>query len=284
MFVISAASGNLGRTVANALKAFVNPSEIRLAARSPDKLSDLKAQGFDVVRADYEDTDSLATAFAGAKAVLIISSMGPNEVRVAHHKAAIDAAKAARVGLLVYTSAANPTSKSKFEWAPAHEQTEAYLKACGLPYVILRDSSYAANIDGFIAQALESGTLALPGAATKVAYVTHEDIAAAAAAALTGKAQANATYELTGPDGVSAFDLADHLSKLAGKPIKAVDLSLPDLSAFLGSVGLPPFVVAGVTSFFAAAAAGEYAAPSKDIEKLTGRAAQSMNDYLKKFA
>lgn len=284
MIVVTAASGNLGRAVANALKSFVKPQDIRLAARTTAKLDDLHAEGFEIVAADYEDHAGLARAFAGADAALIISSAGPNEVRAAHHKAAIDAAKAANVRLVVYTSAVNPVSTSKFDWAGAHEVTEAYLKASGIPYVILRDNSYAANIDGFLAKATETGTLALPGAATKVAYVTHQDVAVAAAAALTGRAKINATYELTGPEGIDAFGLAQALSTQTGKPINAVDMSLDQLAAFFRSLGLPPFVVDGVTSFFAAAAAGEYAQASGDVETLTGRPAQSMRDYVKKFA
>lgn len=284
MIVVTAASGNLGRAVAHALQAQVKPSEVRLAARTTSKLDDLKAAGFDVVQADYDDQASLARAFAGADAALIISSAGPNEVRAAHHKAAIDAAKAAGVRLIVYTSAINPVSQSKFEWAGAHETTEAYLKASGLSYVILRDGSYASNIDGYLAQALGAGVLALPGVSTKVAYITHADVAAAAVAALTGKAKPNSVYELTGPAGVDGFELATFLSEQSGKPVKAVDMSLGDLSAFLGSMGLPPFVVSGVTSFFAAAAAGEYATPTSDFAALTGRPPQSMRDYIKKFS
>lgn len=284
MIVISAASGNLGRATAKALQTKVNPKTVRLAARSTDKLADFAGQGFDVVKADYENAASLRAAFAGADSVLIISSDGPNEVRAAHHKAAIDAAKAAGVKKIVYTSAINPVSSSRFVWAGAHETTEATLKASGVPYVILRDNSYASNNDGFYAQAKETGTLALPGAATKVSYVTHEDVAASAVAALTGAGAINTIYELTGSEAFDAHDIANVLSQVTGRTIKAVDLSLADLGGFFTSIGLPPFVVEGLVSFYAAAAAGEYAAVSGDVQKLTGRPAQSLRDYLRKFA
>lgn len=284
MIVITAASGNLGQATAKALQTKVDPKNIRLAARSVDKIADFAGQGFGVVQADYENAASLRTAFEGADSVLIISSAGPNAVRAAHHKAAIDAAKAAGVKKIVYTSAVNPVSSSRFVWAPAHETTEGYLKASGVPYVILRDNSYASNNDGFYAQAKETGTLALPGAATKVSYVTHEDVAACAAAALTGSGGTNATYELTGSEAFDAHDIAKVLSQVTGRTINAVDLSLTDLGGFFASIGLPPFVVEGLVSFYAAAAAGEYSAVSNDVQKLTGRPAQSLRDYLRKFA
>ena len=85
MIVITAASGNLGRATAKALQTKVDPKNIRLAARSTGKLADLAGQGFEVVQADYDNAASLRTAFTGADSVLIISSMGPNEVRAAHH-------------------------------------------------------------------------------------------------------------------------------------------------------------------------------------------------------
>lgn len=284
MIVITAASGNLGRAVAKALQTKADSKNIRLAARSTDKIADLAGQGFGVVQADYDNAASLQAAFEGADTALIISSAGPNELRAAHHKAAIDAAKAAGVKKIVYTSAVNPVSSSRFVWAGAHEATENYLKASGVPYVILRDNSYASNNDGFYAQAKETGTLALPGAATKVSYVTHDDVAACAAAVLTGAGEINATYELTGSEALDAEDIAKALSQYTGRTITAVELPLPDLGGFFASIGLPPFVVEGLVSFYAAAAAGEYSSVSNDVQKLTGRPAQSLRDYLRKFA
>jgi NAD(P)H dehydrogenase (quinone) len=281
MILVTAASGRLGRAAAEALAARVEPSLVRLAARSPQKLDDLKARGFEVVGADYEDRDALSRAFDGIETALVISSMGPNDVRAAHHQAAIDAAKTAGTRHLVYTSAVHATPSSRFEWAPAHAATEAALKASGLGFTILRDNSYAANNDGLYRNALETGVFAVPGVGAKVAYVTHEDVAAAAAGVITGSGHDGKTYEMTGPEALDGHAVAERLATVAGRPVRAEDMPLEAYAAMLRSFGLPEFVVTGVTSFMAALAAGEYASVSGDVERLAGRPATPLAAYLR---
>jgi NAD(P)H dehydrogenase (quinone) len=281
MIVITAASGKLGQATARELAKVVAPKEVRLAARSIDKLADLKAKGFEVVAFDYDDPASLQRAFAGADKALIISSMGSNDDRARQHKAAFAAAEAAGVAHIVYTSATNATGPSRFEWAPGHAESEAALQAGKTPYTILRDNSYASNNDGLYRHALETGTFAVPGVDSRVAYVTHDDIAAAAAAVLTGSGHAGKTYEMTGPEALDGHQVAALLSEVTGKTIAAADMPLEAYAGMLRSFHLPEFVVSGVTSFMAALANGEYAQPSGDVARLAGRPATSLKTYLK---
>ncbi len=284
MIVITAASGKLGQLVANELAAKGLATQTRLAARSPDKLAAYKAKGFEVAAADYEDPASLAAAFQGADTLLLISSMGPNEARIAHHHNAIQAAKAAGIKRIVYTSATNPSDFSRFDWAKAHVATEAELKASGVAYTILRDNSYFSNNDALFSGAKESGVLAFTGIDAKVAYVSHEDVAAATVGALTGAGHDDKTYEISGSSAYSANELAAILAELTGKEIKALDVPLSAFADQFRSMGLPEFVVDGLTGFYAALGAGEYAATSGDVELLTGRPSSTARAYLAKFA
>jgi NAD(P)H dehydrogenase (quinone) len=281
MILVTAASGRLGRAVATALARRVAPSTVRLAARSPDKLADLRARGFDIAAADYEDEAALARAFDGVEAALVISSVGGNEDRIRHHRNAIAAAEAAGTKRLVYTSAVNPVPTSRFEWAPAHAETEAALRRSTLGFTILRDNAYAANNGGLYKQALATGVFAVPGVGAKVGYVTHDDVADAAAGVLTGSGHEGKTYEMTGPEALDGHQVAERLSRVAGKPIRAEDMPLDAYAGMLRTFGLPEPVVAGVTSFLAASAAGEYAGVSGDVARLAGRPATPLEAYLK---
>lgn len=281
MIVISAAGGKLGTALADELVKRGKAAGARLATRSPDKLAHRKAQGFEVVRADYADPASLNAAYAGADVVLVISSEGPNEVRIAQHRNAFETAKAAGAGRIVYTSATNPTSASRFGWAKAHEASEAWLKASGVPYTILRDNSYYSNIAALLEQAKRSGTLPFPGISAKVAYVDHADVAGALAGALLGDGHAGKTYEISGAQAYSTIDLAALLTEVSGREVKALDVPLTAFEKNFRAMGWPEFVVEGVASFFAALGAGEYAATSGDIERLSGRPSTPARDYLK---
>ena len=284
MTVITAASGKLGQTLASAFAAKGLASTVKLAVRSPEKLAAQQAQGFAVVAADYDDLASLKAAFAGEDVAVIISGVGPNEARIAQHHNAIEAAKAAGVKRIVYTSATNPAATSRFDWAKAHVATEAELKASGIAYTILRDNSYFSNNDPLFANAKESGVLPFTGIAAKVAYVSHEDVADAIVGAVTGTGHENKVYELSGSDAWSAIDLAAILSEVTGKQISALDVPVSAFEDQFRAMGLPEFVATGVGSFYAALGAGEYAATSHDVETLAGRPSTSAKAYLARFA
>ncbi|MBV6670059.1 NAD(P)H-binding protein [Xanthomonas euvesicatoria pv. alangii] len=206
MIAITAANGHLGQAVAAELLARNAASRVRLAVRSTEKLQTQQDQGFEVVRADYDDPASLDAALAGVSTLLLISSNGTNEDRIRQHKTAIDAARRAGVARIVYTSFTNPSFDSAFVWAHPHAETEPYLKDSGLAWTILRNNRYFTNIDPMLEQAVQKGTFAIPGASGKVAYAGHDDLAAAAATVLLQDGHAGKTYELTGRNESASHD------------------------------------------------------------------------------
>lgn len=284
MIVVTGANGKLGRLVAAELERKVKPSGVVLGSRDPSKLADFSAKGFKPLRADFEDAASLETAFAGAKTVLIISGDAPVEVRIRQHRAAIDAAKKVGVGRVVYTSFTNPSEKSLFPFGAIHGDTEAYLKASGIPYTILRNNQYAENLSNGLAHAKQTGVLAQPGATGKVAYITRADIAAAIAGALTQDGHIGKTYEITGPEAADLFQIAAALSAGLGKPVQAADADPKEFEKLFSSMGMPPFMVQALLGIFAAAAAGEMANVSQDAARLAGRPIEKVTDFVKRTA
>ncbi|WP_163026794.1 NAD(P)H-binding protein, partial [Pseudomonas viridiflava] len=137
MIVVTAATGQLGRLVIEQLLETVPANQIVAAVRSPEKAADLAALGVHVRHGDYSQPATLDSAFAGADKVLLISS---NEIgqRFPQHRAAIDAAKKAGVKLLAYTSILRADT-SALGLADEHVETEAYLRASGLPFTLLRN-------------------------------------------------------------------------------------------------------------------------------------------------
>lgn len=283
MIVMTGASGQLGRAVAQALAERVSPAAVTLGARRPEKIGDLAAMGFATAPLNFDHLETIASAFRGTEAVLVISGDAPNDARIRQHRAAIDAAKAAGVGRLVYTSFTNPTAESLFPFAAIHADTEAYLKASGLPWTILRNNQYAENINGALAVARESGTLALPSPEGKVAHIARADLAAAIAAALTEAGHEGRIYELTGPQALNLFDIAAILTEAWGRKVTAANMTPETFATILASRGVPPFAVDAVLGLRLACAAGEYAAVSDDAARLAGRKVASMKEYVRRF-
>ena len=155
MIAVTGASGHLGRLVVASLLRTLPPSTIVAAVRSPEKVGDLNSRGILVRRADYSRPDTLASAFAGVDRLLLISG---NEVgrRVEQHKAVIAAARQAGVKLLLYTSLLH-ADRSPLAIGEEHRETEAALRASGVPFVILRNSWYTENYASAVVQAVKLG-------------------------------------------------------------------------------------------------------------------------------
>jgi Predicted nucleoside-diphosphate-sugar epimerases len=152
MIAITGATGQLGRLVINALLKKVPASEIIAVVRSPEKAQDLQALGVALRTADYNQPQTLQGAFAGVQKVLLISSSEVGQ-REAQHRAVIDAAKAAGVSFIAYTSLLHADT-SPLGLGVEHRATEALLQASGIPYALLRNGWYSENYAASIAPAL----------------------------------------------------------------------------------------------------------------------------------
>src|SRR5215217_8215650 len=113
--LVTGASGQLGRLVLDALLASgVAPASIIATSRDPSKLATYAEKGIQTRRADFDDPGSLAAAFAGADRILVVSTdaLDVPGKRLTQHTAAINAAKAAGAGHILYTSMPNPETSA----------------------------------------------------------------------------------------------------------------------------------------------------------------------------
>jgi NAD(P)H dehydrogenase (quinone) len=279
MIVVTGASGKLGHHVINGLLKKVPAGQIVAAVRSLEKSADLAALGVQVRQADYAKPETLASAFAGAEKVLLISS---NELgqRVAQHQAVIDAAVAAKVKLFVYTSLLRADT-SKLMLAPEHVATEEMVRASGLPFVILRNGWYLENHTEALGPALEHG--AILGAANdgRFAASTREDYALAAVAVLTGAGHEKKVYELAGDESYTLTDLADEVSRAAKTIVVYRNLTQKEYESALLGFGLLAPVAGILADSDAGAAKGELDSKSRDLHTLLGRATIPLADAVR---
>ncbi len=285
MIVITGVSGRLGGEVAKAIATRTGPDGVRLGSRHPEKLADFAGRGFATARVDFDDSETLRAAFDGADVVLMVSADAhDHETRMAQHRRAIDAAKAAGVGRLVYTSFTNAVRGSLFPFAAAHAATEDYLTASGIDHTIVRNQLYADNISGAVTRARATGLLSLPSAAGRVAYISHEELGAAIAGALVGDGHSRRICELTGPEAVDLFDIAAMLGRLWRREVRAEAMSESDFAAGFRARGVPDPIVEAVLGLWRACAAGEYDLVSGEAASLAGRPIETMRTYLARIA
>lgn len=237
MIVVTGATGQLGRLVVDALLETVSASSIVAAVRSPEKATGLAARGVVVRKADYTQPETLDSALAGAEKLLLISSSEIGQ-RVPQHRAVIEAAKRAGIKLMAYTSILRADT-SPLGVAAEHSQTEALLKASGLPFVLLRNGWYTENYAASVPTALAHGVVLGSAGNGRISSAARIDYAAAAALAMTRENQAGRVYELAGDASYTLTELAAEVSLQSGKAVVYKNLPEADYKAALIGFGLP---------------------------------------------
>jgi NAD(P)H dehydrogenase (quinone) len=278
---IAGASGNLGRKTADILLERIDPAEIVLVTRDPDRLAAYARRGVEVRSGDFDRPEGLPAAFAGVERLLLISASDVGR-RIPQHLAAVEGARAAGVGHVVYTSIANPTETNPAAVVVEHRATEAGIEASGLAWTFLRDGIYAEVEVGAVLGALGSGRLVHNHGAGASAFVARDDVAAVAAAVLTTDGHASRAYEVTGPARLTADDLAAVASQVSGRTIEAV--AVDDATYTAGLVehaGLPEPVAASYATFGQAIREGHLAGLTDLVERLTGRPATPFAEVLR---
>ena len=269
MIVITGATGQLVRLVIQDLLKTLPAGEIVAAVRTPAKAQDLAALGVQVRLADYDRPETLVQAFQGADKLLLISANEPGR-RFPQHKAVIDAARQSGVKQVVYTSVLHADA-SPLGLAAEHLDTEAYLKASGLPFVLLRNGWYTENYAASIPSALQYGVFLGSAGAGRVASAARADYAAAAAAVLLLDGQAGKVYELAGDTAYTLPEFAAEIARQSGKTVAYNNLPEAEFKAVLLGAGLPEGLAGLLADSDTGASKGGLYDESRTLSALIGR-------------
>ncbi len=282
MIALTGATGQLGQFVVEELLKTVTAKQIVAIVRNPAKAEALSKQGVLVRQADYGDQAALTQALAGVDKLLLISSSEVGQ-RAAQHRNVINAAKAAGVKFIAYTSLLH-ADKSPLGLHVEHVETEKMLAESGIPYALLRNGWYSENYLASAPAALAHGVFIGAAGDGKIASATRADYAAAAARVISEEGHAGKVYELAGDNGWTLSELAALLSKASGKNIVYQNLSEADFAAALKGAGLPDVFANLLADSDAGAAKGGLFDDSKTLSKLIGRPTTPIADSVNALA
>lgn len=280
MIVVTGATGHLGKSVIENLMTKLPANQIAASVRDASKAEGFASRGVEVRTGDFADAASLEKAFAGADQVLIVSADKIGDEALQLHRNAIQAARNAGVGRVLYTSHMGARKGSPFLPADQHAGTEADLAASGLTYIALRHGFYAESCMEMIGYGLSAGELRMPEDGP-VSWTVKADLAEADAAILAGKARWDGpTPALTATSAVTMAELASIASEVLGREIRHTVVSDDAWREAQIAAGMPAFVAGLLLGIFQAARAGEFAATDPTLGTLLGRPPLSIRDLL----
>lgn len=279
MIAITGATGQLGRLVIEQLLKTVPANQIVAIVRNPAKAEALSQKGIMVRQGDYTDQAALTTALKGVEKLLLISSSEVGQ-RATQHQNVINAAKAAGVTFIAYTSLLH-ADNSPLGLHVEHVATEKALATSGIPYALLRNGWYTENYLASAPPALEHGVFIGAAGEGKIASATRADYAAAAAKVVSEEGHAGKVYELAGDSAWTLNELAAELSKQSGKPVVYQNMSEADFAAALKSVGLPAGLADMLADSDVGASKGGLFDDSHTLSKLIGRPTTSLAESVK---
>jgi uncharacterized protein YbjT (DUF2867 family) len=271
LIAVTGATGQIGGRVARLLAAA--DARLRLVVRDAARAPDL---GADVAQATYADTPAMTAALAGVDTLFLVSA-AEHPQRVSLHTAAVDAAVAAGVERIIYLSFLNAAPDATFTFARDHWATEEHIRATGLRHGFLRDAIYADFVPGLAGADRVIRGPAGDGAFTPVA---QDDIAAVATAVLLSDAYDGTTLDLTGPDRLTLYDVAELLTEVSGRQVTYRQETVAEAYASRASYDAPDFAVDGWVSTYLAIAAGELDVVSPAVRDVLGREATSLRELL----
>lgn len=276
---VTGATGSLGGHVVDSLlNKGVAASDIVAIVRNEEKATDLKARGIALGVATFEDEAALTAALEGVDRLVFISGSEVGQ-RVAQHTNVINAAKAAGVTFIAYTSLLN-LGTSKLALAPEHIATEKLLAESGIDHALLRNGWYWENYESSIGAAKATGKVFGAAEGARVSAAARKDYAEAAAVVITSDNQAGKVYELAGAPALTYPEIAAGIGEVIGSEAEYVNLSVEEYQNALEQAGVPAEFAALLAGMDPIIAEGALYSDSTDLQDLIGRPSTSIVEAL----
>ncbi len=272
MILITGASGRVARRTA----ALLAGRPLRLMSRDPDDVPRL--EDAQIVRGDFNDPTTLDAAFAGIATAFVISGQAPPGKRALLHKNAFEAAARARVQHVVYLSLKGSGPNALYPYCRDHYSSEQFLAQTGVAHTVLRMAFY---LDMFLGKFDQLGVIQGPGGDGSGAFISREDAAQAAAAAVANLP--GGILDITGPELLSVADVAHRLSVATGRVLHYRAESAEQTRRRLSQTGTPELAQDLEVGWFQTIGAGEQAPVANDYRRLTGKDPQTLESYLTAF-
>jgi uncharacterized protein YbjT (DUF2867 family) len=265
--LVTGATGNVGSRVIRKLREREVP--VRAFVRDAGKATTMLGDGVELAVGDFGDPGSVRAALEGAEGVLLACANDPRQVE--YETGVIDAAKETGVRRIVKLSALGAEVGSPIAFWDWHGRIEEYLRASGVPAVVLRPTFSMTNLLGSVEGVRQTGNLFAPADGARIAMIHPDDVAAVAAVTLTEDGHDGEAFTLTGPEAITFERVADELPAVAGRRVRFVPVTDEAARQALLESGMPDFVAKQIVKVFGILRRGAQDRTTNTVPALTGR-------------
>ncbi|MDP4507724.1 NAD(P)H-binding protein [Nonomuraea turcica] len=267
MIVVTGATGSIGRALIERLTSSGRHDVLAVVRRPAEDL------GCDYALGDFTEPETIGRLLSPGDRLFLNSSLWPGFVDA--HRAVIDLAAQAGVAQVVTVSVRGASPGEKLGGG-MHGEVDAHLRKSGLPWTILQPTGFMQNLP----RDVRDGCLYGSYGPKQVNYIDTRDIAEVAAALLTRPVGPDRDHVLTGPESLSHEQIAEAIGAAIGRPVRYVDLPLPEMAAHLEWQGIPQPHAGDLAALMAETGDGRWATTTTTVEDLTGRPPRPLSAYL----
>ena len=272
---VTGATGEVGGRVARRLAS--RGLAQRVLVRDPTRMETLPDAEIRTI-AGYHAGDEVRQALDGVSTLLLIPAH-EGEGRAEAHRTMVQAALAEGVRQIVYISYVGASPDHTFTLAREHWVTEQDIRDTDLAFTFLRSSTYLDFVPKLVGS---DGVISGPAGQGRVAAVSRDDLADVAVAVLSDPdAHIGRTYDVTGGESFTLAEAASVMSRASGKQIVFYDETLEEAYEARSRYGAPHSEVEGWVTSYTVIAAGELAAVSDTVPRLTGHPPITLAQYIR---
>jgi len=235
MIFLTGVTGKIGGETAKQL--IKKGANLRALVRDEAKAADLKAAGVELVVGDIADVDAVNKGMDGAEKAFLLLPNG--EQQEANEKQFTDLAVAAGVKHLVKMSSMEAVADAETPIPRAHWAVEEYIRASGIDWTMVKPNFFMQNLLGSAGSIKEQRKFFLPMGDGKTGMADARDIGAVCAEVLTGDGHIGQSYEITGPEILTFYDVADRFSQVLGEKVEYVPMPMEMFREKVAGILLP---------------------------------------------
>jgi uncharacterized protein YbjT (DUF2867 family) len=279
--LVTGATGNIGSEVVKQLS--VTGANVRAAVRRSTDVDEIKGAKVELVEFDFDKPEIIGAAFKGVEKLFLLTPFVPNMVEMGANL--VERAKKVGIKHIVRLSGMGADIEPGITLGRWHREVEKMVEASGIPYTILRPNGFMQNYANFMGHTIKTqSAFYLPLGDSKTSYVDTRDIASVAVEVLTKSGHEGKAYNITGPDSLSNYQIAEILSTVIGRKINYVNVSDDDARKGMQGAGMPDWMVDALMELYTIQRAGYASDISPVVEQVTGKKPISFAQFARDYA